>query len=62
MGSEMCIRDSLNVYPLKSQTSELSNEVLYILVAQGGAKLEALKVRPGRVSNPGLPKTGDFNT
>ena len=53
----------MNVYPLKSQTSELSNEVLYILVAQGGAKLEALKVRPGGgVSNPDLPKTVDFNT
>ena len=37
-------------------------KVLYIVVDQGAAELGALKVRPGGVSNPGLPKTGDFNT
>ena len=43
-------------------TSELSNEVLHDLVCQGAAKLQALKVGPGRLSNPGLPKTGDYYT
>ena len=38
------------------------NAVLHNLVSQGAAKLRAVKVRPGRVSNPGLPKTSDFNT
>ena len=43
-------------------TSEVSKKVLYVFVAQGAAKLQALKFRPGRVSNPGLPKTGDYYT
>ena len=31
-------------------------------VSQGTAKLRAFKVRPGQVSKPGRPKTGDFKT
>ena len=50
-------KNALELLNPKLYGLELSNEVLYILVGQGAAKLQALKVRPRRVSNPGR---GDY--
>ena len=62
MDPDTLLKNNNLTFLIEEHYLEVSIKVLYILVAQGAAMLQALKVRPCQVSNPGHPKTGDFNT